>query len=75
MRPKIGDPALLEGFRMPRGTALRSVVPRGEQTACEFRTAHDLTPPVLLAVLAVLLWEIVALGRQWRQLARPVAAE
>ncbi|TXH55748.1 MAG: type VI secretion system baseplate subunit TssF [Burkholderiaceae bacterium] len=43
MRPKIGDPALFDGFRMPRGTALRSVVPRGEQTACEFRTAHDLT--------------------------------
>lgn len=31
------------GFRIPRGTALRSAIPRGEQTACEFRTAHDVT--------------------------------
>jgi hypothetical protein len=36
---------------------------------------RDLTPPVLLAALLVLLWEIVALGRQWHHLARPVAAE
>jgi len=43
MRPKLDDPALMLGARLPRGAALRSVVPKGEQTACEFRTAHELT--------------------------------
>ncbi|MGE0797074.1 MAG: type VI secretion system baseplate subunit TssF [Lautropia sp.] len=41
--PQPGDPALLEGTPLPRGSALRSVIPKGEQTACEFRTAHELT--------------------------------
>lgn len=40
--PKFDDPALADGARVERGTAMRSVVPRGEQTACEFRTAHAL---------------------------------
>lgn len=42
-QPRAGDPALAEGVSLPRGSALRSVIPKGEQTACEFRTAHDLT--------------------------------
>ena len=41
--PNLAEPALAEGVRLARGTTLRSIVPRGEQTACEFRTAHDLT--------------------------------
>ena len=32
---------LTDGFGVPRGSALRSNLGRGEQTACEFRTAHD----------------------------------
>lgn len=32
---------LVEGFRLPRGTALRSRVPDGERTACEFRSGQD----------------------------------
>ncbi|MDH5673553.1 MAG: type VI secretion system baseplate subunit TssF [Myxococcales bacterium] len=46
--PKAG--ALASGFTIPRGTALRS--PRGgrNQTACEYRTAHDVTQwPVEIA--------------------------
>lgn len=34
---------LNEGFCVPRGSALRSNVGRGDQTACEYRTAHDVT--------------------------------
>src|SRR5262249_40413506 len=35
--------ALSEGFAVPRGTALRSTLGRGEATACEYRTAHEVT--------------------------------
>ena len=35
--------ALNDGFVVPRGTSLRSNVGPGEQTACTYRTAHDLT--------------------------------
>ncbi|HEU0220659.1 MAG TPA: type VI secretion system baseplate subunit TssF [Paracoccaceae bacterium] len=31
------------GFRIPRGATLRSPLREGDQTACEYRTAHDLT--------------------------------
>jgi type VI secretion system protein ImpG len=30
-----------EGYSIPRGTVLRSKLRPGEQTACEYRTAHD----------------------------------
>ncbi|HND53338.1 MAG TPA: type VI secretion system baseplate subunit TssF, partial [Pirellulaceae bacterium] len=35
--------SLSEGYRIPRGTVLRGQLPRGEQTACDYRTAHDVT--------------------------------
>src|SRR5207302_7942498 len=34
------DGALAEGVLMPRGTLLRSILGRGERTACTFQTAH-----------------------------------
>ncbi len=34
---------LNDGFCVPRGSALRSNVGRGDQTACEYRTGHDVT--------------------------------
>jgi len=43
LSPKFSETALARGVRVPRGAAIRSVVARGEQTACEFRTAHDVT--------------------------------
>ena len=46
-QPDLNEGSLAEGFRVPRGTPLRSDIGRGEQTACEFRTAHDV---VLLPV-------------------------
>lgn len=41
--PNFADGGLAAGVRVPRGSALRAAVPRGEQTACEFRTAHEVT--------------------------------
>lgn len=41
--PNLADSGLAAGVRVPRATALRASVPRGEQTACEFRTAHEVT--------------------------------
>lgn len=43
LSPNFGEPALIDGLALPAGARLRSMVPRGEQTACEFRTAHPLT--------------------------------
>ncbi len=41
------DPNLAKGHVIPRGSVLRSTVARGQDTACEFRTAH-----------AVALWPV-----------------
>ena len=42
-QPSLTEGALADGFKVPRGTVLKSFVGRGEQTACEYRTAHDVT--------------------------------
>lgn len=48
--PKYQQAALKDGFEIARGTALRSATNRGELTACEYRTAHQVTLwPVELA--------------------------
>lgn len=39
--PSVAD--LTGGFLLPRGTTLRSRIEEGAQTACLFRTAHDVT--------------------------------
>jgi type VI secretion system protein ImpG len=41
--PTMTEGGLASGFSVPRGTALRGQMPRREQTACQFRTAHDVT--------------------------------
>ena len=38
--PNFADGALAMGVDIASGTALNSIIARGEQTACEFRTAH-----------------------------------
>jgi len=43
MQPDLNDSSLAGGFPIPRDTALRSRIAEGEQTACEYRTAHGLT--------------------------------
>jgi type VI secretion system protein ImpG len=42
-KPQLGDSALAPGFRVPRGTILKSTLGKDETTPCEFRTGHDLT--------------------------------
>ncbi len=41
--PDSADVRVGEGFTLARGTRLASRVAHGEATACEFRTAHDVT--------------------------------
>ena len=41
--PAMTEGSLATGFTVPRGTLLRGQIPRGEVTACQFRTAHELT--------------------------------
>ena len=43
MRPDPLDPNLQRGFVVKRGSALTSEQVRGQNTRCEFRTAHDVT--------------------------------
>ena len=42
-QPDLTEGALAEGFTIPRQSALRSQLGKGEQTPCEFRTSHDVT--------------------------------
>lgn len=37
------DPNLVKGHVVPRGSALQSELPRGQDTRCEYRTAHAVT--------------------------------
>lgn len=43
LQPDMGEGSLAAGFKVPRDTALHSQLGKGDQTACEFRTAHDVT--------------------------------
>jgi type VI secretion system protein ImpG len=42
-QPDLTSGDLQEGFRIPRGSALRSVLGKGDRTACEYRTSADVT--------------------------------
>lgn len=39
--PDLTEGALTEGYPIPRGSVLRGRVVKGEHTACEYRTAHE----------------------------------
>jgi type VI secretion system protein ImpG len=43
MMPDLNDASLQEGVVIPRGTQLRSQISKGEQTACEYSTAHEVS--------------------------------
>lgn len=43
LQPELGDPALATGVKVPRGAAMQSQAGKAGATACEFRTAHDVT--------------------------------
>ena len=42
-QPDATNAAMKDGYRLARGTALRSALGEGDQTACMFHTAHDVT--------------------------------
>jgi type VI secretion system protein ImpG len=41
--PDLAEGSLAKGYVVPRHTSLRSVLGKGDQTACEYRTAHETT--------------------------------
>lgn len=41
--PDLTEGSLAAGFTLPRETPIRSILGKGEQTPCEYRTAHDVT--------------------------------
>ncbi|MGH8502224.1 MAG: type VI secretion system baseplate subunit TssF [Gammaproteobacteria bacterium] len=43
LQPDLAEGALSQGIVVPRDTALRSLLGKGDQTACEYRTGHDVT--------------------------------
>jgi type VI secretion system protein ImpG len=43
LQPDLSNPSLKQGFRVARGSQLRSVLGKGDTTACEYRTAHEVT--------------------------------
>jgi type VI secretion system protein ImpG len=50
LQPDMGEGSLADGFTLARGTPMHSLLGKGDQTSCEFRTAHDVTLwPVQLA--------------------------
>ncbi|MFV2091279.1 MAG: type VI secretion system baseplate subunit TssF, partial [Pseudomonadales bacterium] len=40
--PDLNDPGLVDGYLLPRQSVIRGVTAKGERTACEYRSAHDL---------------------------------
>ncbi len=42
-QPDLTKGDLSKGFAIPRGSSLRSILGKGERTACEYRTAADVT--------------------------------
>jgi type VI secretion system protein ImpG len=47
LRADTSDPNLTRGYTVPRGSAISSLLPRGQNTLCEFRTA-----------MSVVLWPV-----------------
>ncbi|WP_368623713.1 type VI secretion system baseplate subunit TssF [Paraburkholderia sp. BR13444] len=43
LRPSLREGDFTKGLKVPRDSMLRSVIPPGEQTACEFRSSQDVT--------------------------------
>jgi type VI secretion system protein ImpG len=42
-QPELAEAALATGFRIPRGTMLRTRLGKDDVTPCEYRTAHEVT--------------------------------
>jgi type VI secretion system protein ImpG len=41
--PDLQEGSLVDGYVVPRNTILRSIRAKGDRTACQYRTAHDVT--------------------------------
>jgi type VI secretion system protein ImpG len=54
LQPTLSEGALADGFRVARGAVLRSLAGRGTETACEYRTAHEVT-----------LWPLELVGAEY----------
>ncbi|MCS7469532.1 type VI secretion system baseplate subunit TssF [Stieleria sp. ICT_E10.1] len=62
-QPDLTEGALAEGFKLPRHTLLQSLLGKGEQTRCTFRTADDVTLwPIKLSKADYFLRDVAALG-------------
>ncbi|HUO10738.1 MAG TPA: type VI secretion system baseplate subunit TssF [Phycisphaerae bacterium] len=42
-QPQEDEPALAQGYRIPRHTSVKSLIGKGDQTACTYRTGHEIT--------------------------------
>ncbi|HEY4366090.1 MAG TPA: type VI secretion system baseplate subunit TssF [Steroidobacteraceae bacterium] len=40
-QPDLNEAGLAQGYTIPRGTAMRSIVGKDDRTACDYRTAHE----------------------------------
>ncbi len=63
LQPDATQGALDQGFKVARGSELRSLLGKGEQTPCDYRTAHDVT-----------LWPLELSAVQYFAGKEPVAA-
>lgn len=75
LHPNPKEGGLARGVTIARGTAMRSLIGKDEQTACEYRTAHDTTLwPIEIASLEyrATLGDVLDLGDRTRR-ARPGA--
>ena len=54
VQPDLSNPALQKGFVLPAGSAMRSVLGKGDNTACEYRSGHALT-----------LWPVELVEAKW----------
>ncbi len=43
LQPDLTEGALAEGFTVPRDSILRGILGKGDRTACEYRTAHNVS--------------------------------
>ena len=43
LQPDLGDGNLARGVKVPRGSLFRGQLAKGDSTACQFRTGHDVT--------------------------------
>src|ERR1700743_1703968 len=42
-QPQADEPGLAQGYKIPRHTQVKSLIAKGDQTACVYRTGHDVT--------------------------------